>query len=137
VQGTTALPVDNRDSIKQAEWTYALMVSMSDALGVNCNYCHNTRSFGSWSGNPQQRVTAWHGINMVRYLNNTHINPLKTILPPHRMGAALGDVPKVNCATCHNGVYKPLFGVSMLKDFPELKGPATGPTAQPAPVSNR
>ena len=28
--------------------------------------------------------------------------------------------PKVNCATCHNGVYKPLFGVGMAKDFPEL-----------------
>jgi photosynthetic reaction center cytochrome c subunit len=34
---------------------------------------------------------------------------------------ALGD-PKVNCATCQNGVYKPLFGAGMAQDFPELTG---------------
>ena len=39
----------------------------------------------------------------------------------HRLGLGTnGDSPKVNCTTCHNGVYKPLFGVSMAKDFPEL-----------------
>ncbi len=27
---------------------------------------------------------------------------------------------KLNCATCHQGAYKPLFGQSMLKDHPEL-----------------
>jgi hypothetical protein len=26
----------------------------------------------------------------------------------------------VGCATCHKGTYKPLFGVSMAADFPEL-----------------
>jgi photosynthetic reaction center cytochrome c subunit len=31
-----------------------------------------------------------------------------------------GDVAKANCATCHQGAYKPLNGQSMLKDFPEL-----------------
>lgn len=124
IQGTTALPTVNRDSIKQAEWTYALMMSMSDGLGVNCNFCHNTRAFANWSASPPQRVTAWHGIQMVRELNKNHLNPLKSVLPPRRLGAALADAPKVNCATCHNGVHKPLFGVSMAKDFPELKGVA-------------
>jgi outer membrane protein OmpA-like peptidoglycan-associated protein len=32
----------------------------------------------------------------------------------------LGDAPKANCGTCHQGVYKPLFGANMLKDYPEL-----------------
>jgi photosynthetic reaction center cytochrome c subunit len=33
----------------------------------------------------------------------------------------------VGCATCHQGVYKPLFGANMLKDYPELAGaPAAG-----------
>jgi photosynthetic reaction center cytochrome c subunit len=124
VQATTALRTTvPHESIKQAEWTYALMVNMSEALGVNCNFCHMTRSFSRWSQNPPQRVTAWHGIRMVRELNNSHLNPLKSILPPRRLGV-LGDAPKVNCATCHNGVHKPLFGVSMAKDFPELKGVA-------------
>jgi mono/diheme cytochrome c family protein len=27
----------------------------------------------------------------------------------------MGDVAKVNCATCHQGAYKPLYGASMLK----------------------
>jgi hypothetical protein len=29
-------------------------------------------------------------------------------------------VRDLNCATCHNGVYKPLFGVSMAENFPGL-----------------
>ena len=31
-----------------------------------------------------------------------------------------GDPLKVNCSTCHQGVNKPLLGVSMLRDYPEL-----------------
>lgn len=122
VQGNTSLPRNPGLSIKDAKWTYALMVNMSEALGVNCNFCHLSRAFARWNSNPPQRVTAWHGIRMVRELNNTYINPLKPLLPAHRLGAAQGDAPKVNCATCHNGVHKPLFGVSMLEGFPELKG---------------
>lgn len=122
VQSTTALRAENRRSIKQAEWTYALMMNFSQALGVNCDYCHNTRSFADWPSSPPQRVTAWHGIRMVRDLNNTYLGPLKNVLPPDRLGPTLGDVPKVNCATCHNGVHKPLFGVGMAREFPELNG---------------
>ena len=48
VNGPTPLPSGNRHSIKQAEWTYSLMTHMSTSLGVNCTYCHNTRSFQSW-----------------------------------------------------------------------------------------
>ena len=120
VNGPTALPSGNRQSIKQAEWTYGLMTHMSNALGVNCTYCHNSRSFQSWEGNPPQRVTAWHGIRMARSLNNNFMTPLTDVFPAHRKGE-LGDVAKVNCGTCHQGAYKPLYGVSMLQDFPELK----------------
>jgi len=35
------LPSGNRSSIKQTEWTYSLMIHMSESLGVNCTYCHN------------------------------------------------------------------------------------------------
>jgi photosynthetic reaction center cytochrome c subunit len=45
------------------------------------------------------------------------------------MGPA-GDVGKVNCATCHQGAYKPLFGAPMAKDFPELQVYAGSKTAQ-------
>jgi len=130
VFGQTALPTKNRTSLKQAEWTYALMMVMSRSLGVNCTYCHNTQNFSTWSGGTQQRVTAWYGIRMVRDINNNYINPLTPLYAnvPNRKGPA-GDLPKAYCATCHQGAYKPLYGVSMLKDYPALAGPSPEKTA--------
>ena len=122
VNGPTELPTGNRSSIKQAEWTYALMVHMSDSLGVNCTYCHNSRAFAEWGGESRpQRTTAWHGIRMARGLNNTYMVPLTGVFPDTRLGPT-GDVAKVNCQTCHQGVNKPYGGVSMAKDYPELQG---------------
>jgi photosynthetic reaction center cytochrome c subunit len=122
VVSQTALPTTDRHSIKETEWTYALMMNFSHALGVNCTYCHSSRSFTDWDQSSPQRATAWYGIRMVRDLNTTYLDPLHSVFPPGRLGAS-GDSPKVDCATCHNGVYKPLFGVSMVKDFPELTTP--------------
>ncbi|MEY3653184.1 MAG: Photosynthetic reaction center cytochrome c subunit precursor [Pseudomonadota bacterium] len=121
VNGDTALPNGNRHSIKQAEWTYGLMTHMSTALGVNCTYCHNSRSFSSWEGNPPQRATAWHGIRMARDLNLNYLEPLTATFPSQRKGE-MGDVAKLNCATCHQGAYKPLNGAPMIKNHPELVG---------------
>jgi photosynthetic reaction center cytochrome c subunit len=86
---------------------------------VNCTYCHNTRNFASWTEAPPQRVTAWHGIRMARDLNNAYLEPLTPTFPAERLGPK-GDVAKVNCATCHNGAWKPLYGAAMAKDHPEL-----------------
>jgi len=116
----TALPGTDRSSIKQTDWTYSLMMHFSQALGVQCTYCHNSRSWTDWSQSTPARVTAWYGIRMVRDVNNNYLDPLHTVFPEVRLGPE-GDSPKVNCATCHNGVYKPLFGVSMVTDFPELR----------------
>jgi photosynthetic reaction center cytochrome c subunit len=116
---TTALPDGDRRSIKQTEWTYGLMMHFSQALGVNCTYCHNSRSFFEWDGSTPQRATAWYGIQMVRDVNNKYLEPLKAKYPVSRLGP-LGDAPKANCATCHQGVYKPVFGAQMLKDYPAL-----------------
>jgi photosynthetic reaction center cytochrome c subunit len=58
---------------------------------------------------------------MVRAINKDHLGPIASLLPANRMGPQ-GDGPKVGCETCHKGSYKPLFGVSMLGDFPELGG---------------
>jgi photosynthetic reaction center cytochrome c subunit len=124
LQGLTALPVSNRSSIKQAEWTYSLMMYMSDSLGVNCTYCHVTRAMGRWEQSTPQRVTAWYGIRMVRDLNNQFLIPLTSVFPDYRLGPT-GDAPKNGCKTCHKGAYKPLFGVSMLGDYPELAGIVT------------
>jgi photosynthetic reaction center cytochrome c subunit len=126
VQATQALPGTDANSIKDTDWTYALMMNISQSLGVNCTYCHNTRSFGDWSQSTPQRTTAWYGIRMVRNLNGDYLAGLHGVFPANRLGP-LGDVPKINCATCHQGVSKPLLGVSMLKDFPELAGPVKPP----------
>jgi len=120
-QGLTALPSGNTASIPRVEKTYGLMMHMSDSLGVNCTYCHNTRDFGSWADSGPARVTAWYGIRMVRALNNEYIEPLTPTFPANRLGP-LGDPYKVNCTTCHQGVNKPLLGVSMLPDHPALAG---------------
>ena len=123
VNGDQALkftgPQANRTSTKQAEHTYGLMMHMSTSLGVNCTFCHNTRNFQSWSDAPPQRVTAWYGIRMARDLNVAYMEPLTATFPANRKGVQ-GDVAKVNCSTCHQGVNKPLLGAQMAKDHPEL-----------------
>ena len=121
IQGTTALAGENRHSVKEAEWTYSLMMYMSNSLGVNCTYCHASRALSRWDQSTPQRGTAWHGIRMVRDLNSAYLIPLKPLFPDHRLSAE-GDGPKVGCATCHKGAYKPLYGASSLKDYPVLAG---------------
>jgi photosynthetic reaction center cytochrome c subunit len=120
VESKNALPTGPNPSIQATEQTYGLMMHMSQGLGVNCTFCHNTQNFGEWSTSTPQRVTAWHGIRMMREINNTYIDTLANVFPANRKGPA-GDVLKANCATCHAGESKPLYGVSMVKDYLELK----------------
>ncbi|MGA9025249.1 MAG: photosynthetic reaction center cytochrome PufC [Steroidobacteraceae bacterium] len=127
-----ALPDGNRASTKSAEETYGLMIHISEALGVNCTYCHNTRSFAAWDASTPKRTTAYYGIRMVRDINTDYLVPLTPTFPAHRLGI-LGDVGKVNCATCHQGVFKPLYGESILKDYPELAGEMHHEPPPPAP----
>lgn len=120
VIGTTALPPAGHGvSVKEAEWTYGLMMHMSQALGVNCTYCHNSRSFQSWDQSTPQRATAWYGIRMVRDLNTKHLEPLAATFPPNRLGPGR-DTAKVSCATCHQGAFKPLNGQAVTPGFPGL-----------------
>ena len=105
--------------VQSAEKTYGLLIHMSTALGVNCTYCHNSRAFSDWSQSTPQRVTAWHGIRMVRDLNLSYLDPLKATWPANRLGAQ-GDGPKAYCTTCHQGLAKPLNGAQMHKDNLEL-----------------
>ena len=52
-------------------------------------------------------------------MNNAYMLPLQGVLPASRLGP-LGDVPKINCTTCHQGQPKPLNGASMMAVAPEL-----------------
>lgn len=110
-------------TIKDTEWTFAAMIHMSKSLGVNCTYCHNTRSMSRWEQSPPQRVSAWYGIQMVKDLNQHYLAPLAPVYPDFRLGPT-GDAPKASCSTCHQGVYKPLFGRDMISSWPELAAPA-------------
>jgi photosynthetic reaction center cytochrome c subunit len=134
IQGTRPLAGENRHSIKQAEYTYSLMIYLSRSLGVNCNFCHNTRALARWDQSSPQRVQAWYGIRMVRFINQSYLTPIKDLLPAHRLSPE-GDGPKVGCATCHKGINKPLRGVSMLADYPELARKPVRITAEATPPS--
>lgn len=130
VHSTTALPTGtNPAGTKETEATWSLMMHMSESLGVNCVACHNSRAFNDWDQSPPQRVTAWHGIRMARDLNANYMVGLTPVFPDHRKGPE-GDVFKVGCATCHAGVQKPLYGVSMLKEYMDSLG-KKGPTTVP------
>lgn len=108
-------------TIQETEEVYGLMMHLSESLDVNCTFCHNTASFQNWDiGNPA-RTTAYHGIEMVRTLNQDYLVPLKDEYPAIRLGA-IGDAPKTNCMTCHQGVSKPLGGADAVAEYPELKG---------------
>lgn len=135
VVSPNALPTGEpeRKGIKHAEWTYGLMMHLSSSLGVNCTHCHNSRAFYAWE---PTRVKAWYAIRHVRSINRDYIWPLNEVLPASRKGP-LGDPQRVACSTCHQGVYKPLFGAPMLKDYPALAGPiaAPAPAAVPAAVA--
>lgn len=137
VAGDQALPHDNPANIKDAEWTYALMMHFSQSLGVNCTYCHNSRAFAKWDQSPPTRLKAWHAIRMVRELNSSYIGDTVDYLPDNRKGP-LGDPLKLACNTCHQGAYKPLYGAPMLKDYPNLSRESRGArrliTAAAAPV---
>lgn len=134
VVSKTALPTGNPAGTKTAEHTYAMMIHLSQALGVNCTHCHNSRSFLDWSDSNPQRVVAWYAIQMARGLNQTYMVPLTDVFPASRLGPT-GDVAKVNCTTCHQGQPKPLNGVSMLPNHPELariRPLPVAPAADPA-----
>jgi photosynthetic reaction center cytochrome c subunit len=78
-----------------------------------------------------KKATAWHGIRMVREANNDYVTPLTSAFPGPRLGPT-GDVAKVYCATCHQGVNKPLGGMQMAQLYPGLKGVAAQPAAAAA-----
>ena len=143
IVGSRALPAGSPDagkaaSLEQAERSYGLMIHMSQALGVNCTFCHNMQSPQRWSLSSPQRVTAWHGLAMVREINQVFLtqDPLISIFPADRRGP-LGDVAKVHCATCHQGANKPLYGSHLSRYYPAVVPPELRPDVPPTPPAVR
>jgi photosynthetic reaction center cytochrome c subunit len=114
-------------STKEAEKVYGFMMHMSSSLGVNCTFCHNTGSFQTWNMSTPKRALSWYAIRMVRDSNEKYVTVLNNVLPADQKGPH-GDPYKINCSTCHNGINKPMYGVSMRAENPVL-WPATVATA--------
>lgn len=114
--------VDNEGtaSIQDAERTFSLMNYFSNSLGTNCTYCHNTRALYDLEQSTPQLAQAQYGIGMAQELNNDYLLPLADVLPATRLGPVHADAPKVGCATCHKGQTKPLEGLNVIADWPEL-----------------
>ena len=127
-----------RLSTMEAEPSYALMMHISQALGVNCTYCHNAQSFQTWASSNPPRQTAYYGVRMVRDINSQYISPLANVFPANRKGE-LGDPYKVNCTTCHRGQNKPMGGFPMAKDYSALRAAAQAvarPVSAPTPAAS-
>ncbi len=137
VQGNNALPNGTVSSQIVTKRIYEVMMQMSDGIGVNCGFCHNSRDFASWEQSTPYRWNAYHAIQLVRDLNRNFLPQVAKTLPQTRTlarenvwalpaedrGARTGN-GFVVCATCHTGLPKPLDGAAMLKDYPGLAGPA-------------
>ncbi len=107
-------------SVQDTERTFSLMNYFSNALGTNCGFCHNSRAFYDLDQSTPQLVQAQLGIGMALDLNNDYLLPIGDLLPPKRHGELHADAPKVACATCHKGHSKPMNGLNVISDWPEL-----------------
>ena len=57
---------------------------------------------------------------MAQEINADWILPIKDVLPDHRLGPLYADAPKAACKTCHKGYQKPMGGLNVIADWPEL-----------------
>ena len=143
VQSTTVEPSRTIGSWPEAKRIYEMMMQMSDGIGVNCGYCHNSRNFQSWAESSPYRWVGYDALGLVRDLNRNFLLNVAAQVPqgrtlttetnlpalPTRMrGPQLGN-GMVTCVTCHLGVTRPLAGANMVHDYPGLGTPAaaTGP----------
>lgn len=141
-QSYTALPTGNGQSSIVMKRLYEMMMQMSDGVGVNCGYCHNSRAFFDWKQSTPARWTGYSGMQLTRDLNRKFLLALGASMPqtrfrltkadernvpPHEQGALAGNA-LANCATCHHGRPQPAAG-GLAKSYPELLGPGPGPVA--------
>jgi photosynthetic reaction center cytochrome c subunit len=146
-QSYTALPTHEVAGQKDIKRLYEFMMQMSDGVGVNCGFCHNSRAFFDWTQSTPNRWIGYHGIEMTRDLNRNFLLQLGGLLPesrtrPHSPGQPVLPAREVNplpgnalatCATCHHGAPQPLHGADMAAAYPALIAhePAANPTAKP------
>jgi photosynthetic reaction center cytochrome c subunit len=146
-QSYTALPTHSAAAQVVVKRLYEVMMQMSDGIGVNCGYCHNSRAFFDWRQSTPARWTGYSGITLTRDINRNFILKLEQIMPENR--AVVGDTrafslpardqgPQrgnglADCATCHHGAPKPLMGANLIHGFPALAGPEPQASVQASP----
>lgn len=108
-------------TIQKTEMTYSLMNYFANSMGVNCVFCHNSRAFYDNAQVTPQWAIAQLGRQMVIETNQEYLIPLADVLPDHRLGPIKMDPPKAGCKTCHKGYQKPLQGLAMIEEWPELQ----------------
>ena len=139
VQSSTALKSGTIASSIEAKRIYEVMMTMSDGIGANCGYCHNSRAFQSWAESTPYRWIGYDAIRLVRDVNRNYLFEVGQIvpqtrsltnatqlpvIPPRELNPQLGN-GFVTCATCHVGITKPLNGTNMVDAYPGLGGPAS------------
>lgn len=118
-----------------AEQVYILMMQMSNGLGVNCTFCHNSRAAFDWAQSPPNRLHGYSGIVMTRMINQNYIANLAPLTEPQFLGK-MGDAPKADCKSCHQGQEKPTGGMQSVI-YPALIGPRqNGGPANPLAAAN-
>lgn len=120
-----------------AEQVYIEMMQMSEGMGVNCTYCHQSRSISDWSQSPPARLDGYSGLKMTLMLNQNFFQPLTPLVAQASPGLIgfMGDAGKVNCKTCHQGAEQPVGGMTHAV-YPALVGPAPAGPANPVAAAN-
>ena len=116
-QALTTLRQGTAPTNPEARRVYEAMMQMSDGLGVNCGYCHQSRNFADWGQSTPARWQGHSGIQLTRAINRDWMlkahavlrqtreisGPSRSLsLPPRFKGPLPGDA-FVECATCHHG----------------------------------
>lgn len=136
-QSLTALPSGQVHATVVVKRIYEMMMQMSEGMGVNCTYCHNSRAFFDWSQSTPQRWTAHYALEQTRQLNNEYLLKLAQqvpmtrsrihetslpVLPAAERGILAGN-GFVVCATCHYSQPKPMGGADVISEWKSLTGP--------------
>ncbi len=136
-QSPTALPSGQVHATAEVKRIYEMMMQLSEGMGVNCTYCHNSRAFADWSQSTPQRWTAHYAFEQTRQINNDYLLKLAEqvpmtrqrlhetslpVLPAEETGTMAGN-GFVVCATCHNSEPKPMGGADVISGWKSLTGP--------------
>jgi photosynthetic reaction center cytochrome c subunit len=123
VQSKTALRIGTVAPQLVAKRVYEFMMQMSNDIGVNCGYCHNSRAMADWNQSTPNRWTGYTAIQMTRDIDQhflfnqadlflqtrEYLKQNSLVVPPDRRvsDAAPGLIV---CASCHYGHTKPETG---------------------------